>query len=315
MRAPSSRAIEVTTPRKSRSRGSIQRHFAALPPDEVTAHHGIPVTTVPRTLFDLAAVSAADVVEQALRGVGIPAPARPALTAPICSLVIRDVVAQRRCRECLKRRRELPAGRARSWLEVRVPTLSATATACRGLGSTFGWRWEGGSIEVDCLWSGEAVVELDGFAAHGTRVAFPGGPGSRDRRLRVAGYGVIRIAPEQLDEEPDEIEADLRALIMGGRERATLSGRPASVITYAQCATDSTAAIPSLAPRDCANPWRSFGHRWPACQGPARRDGLSPLRDLAERSGVSAPMFVAGRARRDQPDPGTWPRRSPPAWS
>jgi predicted transcriptional regulator of viral defense system len=67
VREPSTRAIEVTTSRKSRSRGAIHRHFAVLPADEVTTERGIPVTTVPRTLFDLAAISSADVVEHALR--------------------------------------------------------------------------------------------------------------------------------------------------------------------------------------------------------------------------------------------------------
>lgn len=69
-------------------------------------------------------------------------------------------------------------------------------------------RW----IQVDCLWPGRVVVELDGFAGHGTRTAFREDR-ARDRRLRVAGYGVTRIAPEQLEDEPEEIAADLRALL------------------------------------------------------------------------------------------------------
>jgi hypothetical protein len=55
---PNSRSlIDVTTPRKSRSWDGIKRHHKALPADEVTVHDGIPVTTVPRTIFDLAASS------------------------------------------------------------------------------------------------------------------------------------------------------------------------------------------------------------------------------------------------------------------
>jgi very-short-patch-repair endonuclease len=78
-----------------------------------------------------------------------------------------------------------------------------------------GGKW----IQVDCLWPGRVVVELDGFAAHGTRLAFREDR-ARDRRMRVAGWGVIRIAPEQLEDEPDEIAADLRALIAAGEERS-----------------------------------------------------------------------------------------------
>jgi hypothetical protein len=47
---------EVTVGRGVRSRADIQVHEAPLPADEVTVRHGIPVTTVPRTLVDLASV-------------------------------------------------------------------------------------------------------------------------------------------------------------------------------------------------------------------------------------------------------------------
>jgi very-short-patch-repair endonuclease len=210
MREPSSRAIEVMTAKKSRSHGSIHRHFAVLPPDEVTEHRGIPITTVPRTLFDLAAASSADVVEHALR--------ESEYLRLHDRLSLPDLLARypgRRgsttVRECLWRRRNLPAGRARSWLELEfLPFLR-----CNGLPRPRLNVWlqvEGKSVQVDCLWPGRVVVELDGFAGHGTRVAFREDR-ARDRRLRVAGYGVTRIAPEQLEDEAEEIAADLRHLL------------------------------------------------------------------------------------------------------
>jgi hypothetical protein len=65
---PNSRSIiDVTTPQKSRSWDGIRRHHKALPGDEVTVEEGIPVTSVPRTIFDLAATESADVVESLLR--------------------------------------------------------------------------------------------------------------------------------------------------------------------------------------------------------------------------------------------------------
>jgi hypothetical protein len=45
----------------------IRRHHKALPADEVTVMEGIPVTTVPRTIFDLAATEPAEVVESLIR--------------------------------------------------------------------------------------------------------------------------------------------------------------------------------------------------------------------------------------------------------
>jgi very-short-patch-repair endonuclease len=215
MRDPGSHAIEVTTPRKSRSRTAIQHHFAVLPADEVTIERGIPVTTVPRTLFDLAATSSADVVEHALRESEY-LRLHDRLSLPDLLDRYPGRAGCRTIRECLWRRRNLPPGRARSWLELEfLPFLRRNGLPRPQLNV---WVQLGGrSVQVDCLWPGRVVVELDGFAGHGTRMAFREDR-TRDRRLRVAGYGVIRIAPEQLEDEPDEIAADLRALIASGRE-------------------------------------------------------------------------------------------------
>ncbi len=180
------------------------------PADEVTTERGIPVTTVPRTIFDLAAISSADVVEHALRQSEY-LRLHDRLSLPD----LLDRYPGRRgspiVRECLRRRAEMPAGRARSWLEREfLPFLRHNRLPRPQLNV---WLQVGGkSIQVDCLWPGRVVVELDGFAAHGTRTAFRADR-VRDRKLRVAGYGFMRIAPEQLDEEPGAIASDLRALL------------------------------------------------------------------------------------------------------
>jgi hypothetical protein len=65
---PNSRSIiDVTTPQKSRSWGGIRRHRKALRTDEVAVEERIPVTTVPRTILDLAATESTDVVGNLLR--------------------------------------------------------------------------------------------------------------------------------------------------------------------------------------------------------------------------------------------------------
>jgi hypothetical protein len=114
-------------------------------------------------------------------------------------------------RECLRRRKSLPPGRARSWLELEfLPFLRRNGLPRPQLNVLLqvGGRW----IQVDCLWPGGVVVELDGFAGHGTRTAFREDR-ARDRKLRVAGYGVTRIAPEQLEDEPEALAVDLRTLL------------------------------------------------------------------------------------------------------
>src|ERR1700733_2776449 len=147
--------VEVTTPRKSRSRDGMSRHYAVLPADEMTIERGIPVTSVPRTLFDLAATTSVDEVEHGLR--------ETEYLQLYDRLSLRDLLARyprrqgsRAIRECLVRRAEAP-GRARSWLEERFlpllrehrlprPQLNAWVEA--------GEMW----FEVDCLWPESRVV-------------------------------------------------------------------------------------------------------------------------------------------------------------
>jgi very-short-patch-repair endonuclease len=213
IRPPSSRAIEVTVPSKSRSCSGIQRRFAVLPADEVTKRDGIPVTTVPRTIFDLAAVESVDVVELALRQSEY-LRLHDHLSLPHLLDRYPRRNGSKAIRVCLARRRET-SGRTRSWLEERfLPFLREHRLPSPHLNR---WIEVGGRlIQVDCLWpEPKAVVELDGFAGHGTRIAFREDR-ARDRRLRVAGYGVTRIAPEQLDDEPEALAADLRILLVPG---------------------------------------------------------------------------------------------------
>ena len=65
MRRWSGRAA-VTVPRWRRSTGLIEIHSSPLPDDERTILDGIPITTVPRTLFDLATVLDHDALVRAL---------------------------------------------------------------------------------------------------------------------------------------------------------------------------------------------------------------------------------------------------------
>ena len=67
IRSYSGGPIHITSPSKTRSQDTIRRHCARLPADEVTKYEEIPVTTVPRTLFDLASEATPQSVESALR--------------------------------------------------------------------------------------------------------------------------------------------------------------------------------------------------------------------------------------------------------
>ncbi len=66
MRTSTRSRIEATVPRRCHPRPGVQLHFVLVPFDEVTTVRGIPVTTVPRTVLDLAAVVGRRHVERAL---------------------------------------------------------------------------------------------------------------------------------------------------------------------------------------------------------------------------------------------------------
>ncbi len=210
-RAGGSRQIEITTPRATRSHGAIRRHCAHLSPDETTRRRSIPVTTLARTLLDIAAPLAVGPMESAVREAEY-----------LHGFRLRDLDALldrypgRRGIETLRTCRERighgPRGRVRSRLEARFATLLAdTVLPMPELNAVL--DLDGRVIEADCLWRTQRViVELDGGKAHRTRFAFEADR-ERDRRLQGAGWRVVRITWRQLD-QPAELLDDLRRLLL-----------------------------------------------------------------------------------------------------
>jgi len=209
LRRPVATAVELTAG-SHRRRPGIRAHRASLAPDEVTISNAIPVTTVPRTLLDLAAVVPRRELERAINEAEV-----LRLTDSLC---LDDLIRRYPRRHGVAAlRMVLAAGRAgfgvtRSELEDRFlefldraglprPEVNAIVEA------------RGRRFEVDCVWRRQRlIVELDGRMAHGTGTAFERDR-SRDRRLMVAGWRALRITWRQLLDEPDVIEADLRRLL------------------------------------------------------------------------------------------------------
>lgn len=203
-------ASEVTAPRKTRSRGAIRRHRALLPPDEITAVEGIPVTSVNRTLFDYAGISPVDRLEAAIRQAEF---RRLWDHLSLPSLLARypGHRGNTNLRLCLERLGRT-AGFTRSDLEeLFLPLLDRFELPRPHLNARLqvGEAW----IEVDCLWREEhLIVELDSRAAHETRAAFEVDR-DRDRRLQAGGWRVVRITWRQLHEESERIARDLGNLL------------------------------------------------------------------------------------------------------
>ena len=173
----------------------------------------IPVTSVARTLFDLAEVVDERRLERAfeeadrlgllqiraLERVCVRGSGRRAL-APIRRLVSAAY---------------LPSS-TRSPLEDRFVAfcwehhLPPPATNTSVLG-----------FEVDALWPyARLIVELDGFSYHHHRAAFERDR-VRDAALQAAGYKVIRLTHRRLDENSNAVATQLRRLL---RSTATSSG-------------------------------------------------------------------------------------------
>jgi hypothetical protein len=209
----SARALpEITVARWRKPPRGIELHQARLPGDEVTALRGIPVTTPPRTLLDLAAVVEPQQVERAVGEAEI-----RRLTDP---LTLDDLVGR------YPRRPGVPVIKAilaasrfgatvtRSELEDRFLTfLDAAGLPRPEVNSDIQVR--GRWIEADCVWRARRlIVELDGRAVHATTQAFERDR-ARDRALQAAGWRVVRVTWRQLHDDPDALAADLRGLLAG----------------------------------------------------------------------------------------------------
>ena len=103
-----------------------------------------------------------------------------------------------------------PAGITRNGFEESfVAFLDANQLPRPRFNATLSLR--GRFFEVDCLWEQQRLIaELDGGAAHATNRAFEVDR-KRDRVLLAEGWRSVRITWRQLQDEPGEIAADLRA--------------------------------------------------------------------------------------------------------
>jgi len=204
-------ALEITSPRSTRSQPGIERHYGRVRDDERTVCDGIPVTTVPRTLLDFAAVVSRDRFERALREAEV--------RRLYDSLSLEDLLdrhpgrrGNKIVRAGLERLRHEPAGLTREELEHRFSVFLDRFHLPRPRFNAWlqiGERW----IQVDCLWrSNGLIAELDGNAVHGTRHAFESDR-ERDRRLQAEGWRVVRITWRQLRDDKEAIADDLRRML------------------------------------------------------------------------------------------------------
>jgi predicted transcriptional regulator of viral defense system len=204
------RVFEVTVPRKQRARPGIQLHAARLPADEVTTVRAIPVTTVPRTLLDLAAVRPRREIEMAMKEAEV---ARLVDHVSLPQLIARHprhrgTATVRSILESLKAGDEITKEQLVS-LFLGLIDRAGLPRPRLNVWIAIGER----SYECDCVWrESKVMVELDGYAVHGTRQRFETDR-ERDRVLQGRKWRVIRVTWRQLHDDPDDVARDLGALL------------------------------------------------------------------------------------------------------
>ncbi|HWN72171.1 MAG TPA: DUF559 domain-containing protein [Solirubrobacterales bacterium] len=145
-----------------------------------TKRHGIPVTSVQRTVNDLEGTAPPYLLRRARR------------QAELMNVRLRGVEGKR-----------LRSDLEEDFLALCVHHRFPSSETNMKIG-----RWE-----VDFLWrSARLVVEIDSFAYHRGSIAFHDDH-ARDLDLRRRGYTVLRFDERQLEDEPDQVADDVARVL------------------------------------------------------------------------------------------------------
>lgn len=201
--------IDVTTTAQPRSVPGIRLHRTrTLDAQDITTVHGIPVTTVARTLLDLAGTVPHDHLTRAIKQ------AERQRTFDLKE--VEAAMARTRGRKG-PGHRALQAAIAECAALERHHTLSPLEDAFLGLLRDNGFPSPATNVtveglKVDAVWRPQRIaVELDGWQDHGTRRGFEEDR-ERDARLTAAGWRVVRFTHRQLTRRPDRVLSTLRRL-------------------------------------------------------------------------------------------------------
>lgn len=211
------RQVEVTSPaRTGRSRPGVHARQGRLDRSETATRDGIPCTTVPRTLLDLAAVVDARVLERAVD--------RAELLRLFDLDAVRLTIARHRGRRGSRALSDVLAAYSgptltRSGAEERfLAFLRSTALPRPEVNAAIAVE-DGVVYRPDFVWRDAGlIVEIDGRTYHARRRAFDHDR-RRDRRLALAGFETRRYAARELMSDPDRVMAEIAAFLRLARPR------------------------------------------------------------------------------------------------
>jgi very-short-patch-repair endonuclease len=198
--------IRTASRRRPAAAVAVHRH-PSLPADEVTDLDAVPITTVARTLLDLAAVVPAHHLRRAVQRAD--------------DLQIFDLAALRATLAAHRRRPGTPVLRAllsdlehhgqartRSDLEALFLQLCLDQRLARPH-----VNHHTNGRELDFTWPAQAlVVEIDSWRHHRSRTAFDADR-ARDRQSLAEGLRVARFTDRQLTADPVAVARELRRLL------------------------------------------------------------------------------------------------------
>jgi very-short-patch-repair endonuclease len=212
MRDDGSESIDVTAPnRRGRIPGGISAHRdGSLTPDDRTAVHGIPCTTVARTLLDFAAVAPVWELRKAV--------SEAEVLRILDHDAMRKLIKRSRGRRGVARlrtvmdeihprtkwtRSDMERAFLRMCERARLPEPEVNVTLYPG----------GRRAMPDFLWRDAGlIVEADSRGFHDTGSAFESDR-EREQRLQLAGWRVSRCTWRQIEREPRRLAETIRGLL------------------------------------------------------------------------------------------------------
>lgn len=187
-----------------------------LEDDECTSHDRVPVTTVSRTLLDLA---------PSLSNRQLSRAAEEADRLGLLAIDEAWKVCHLHPWNAGVRKLSLTLATLHPPPDTHSPLEDLFAELCREQDlPTPAFNALIAGYEVDALWNEQRlIVELDSHEFHGTRMAFENDR-NRDATLQLAGYRVIRLTHRRVTGEPQVVAALLRNLL----EQPGADSRPAA---------------------------------------------------------------------------------------
>jgi very-short-patch-repair endonuclease len=197
--------VDILVPGKGRRKGIRIHRVVALSDRDCWSVKRIPVSSLPRTLIDIAATEPRRELTRAVdrtRRRGL-----LDLTA-IDRLLDRRIglPGAQQLRQALVLYRKPVYDRARSEL-LFVDALEKEGVSLPTLNTWVG-KWE-----IDAWWEEERLaVEVDGWETHGSREAFEDDR-LRQEEMKLAGIDCIRISARRIEREPEEVAKRLQILL------------------------------------------------------------------------------------------------------